>query len=144
MHAKNGCCIPHHVGILVDQIADRRDLIRNQNSTCSELHAARLGGHAAVPTAVDDQGTFELGDAGDHSQHHVPGRRRRIGEQSLSHPGSCRSPLVQLFSARFFPNPVFLPTGSMKFDDIALRNRFREVRSEVTLHYETSFMKYAK
>ena len=39
----------------------------------------RTSRHAAAPGTVNDEGALKLGDAGEHGQHHAPGRRRRIG-----------------------------------------------------------------
>jgi len=58
--------------------AAERDLVRGESGRTAEAHAPLLGRFAPRAGAAQDQRPFELGDAGEHGQHHAARGRRRV------------------------------------------------------------------
>ena len=65
--------------VLADELAGVCDLLGRQGRGAAEPNALRLRRRAAGARALMDQAALELGNAGEESQHHAPGRRRRVG-----------------------------------------------------------------
>lgn len=63
---------------VLDELAGKRDLFGRQGRGPAEPDTLRLRSRSAGAGPLMDQGPLELGDAGEHSQHHAARRRRGI------------------------------------------------------------------
>lgn len=83
-----------HRCAFADETLSERDLVRSELGLTPELHAARHGCRAAGTGTLVDQLALELRDAGEHGEHHAPGRRGRVSP-GLGERAQSRSRLVQ-------------------------------------------------
>ena len=78
MHTQEAGDFRNRLVFLVDELARVGDLLGREGRGGAEPHASGLRCDPAGARALRDQGSLELGHAGEHGQHHAPGRRRRI------------------------------------------------------------------
>ena len=69
----------HRLLVVMDELAGVGDLLGRQGRGWAEPDASGLRRDPAGARALYDQGSLEIRDAGEHGQHHAPGRRRRVG-----------------------------------------------------------------
>ncbi len=69
----------HGFSLCLDELTGMGDLLGCESRARPKPHPARFGRDPAGAGALHDQGPLEVGHAGEHSQHHAPGRCRGIG-----------------------------------------------------------------
>jgi len=65
--------------ISINELAGERDLFLRKGRRPAEPDTLRLRGRSPGTGALMDQGSLELGNAGEERQHHAPRRRRGVG-----------------------------------------------------------------
>lgn len=79
MHFQKPGDFRHRLLVVMDELAGVRDLLGRQGRGGAEPHTPRLRRDPAGARALHDQAALEIRNAGEHGQHHAPGRRRRVG-----------------------------------------------------------------
>ena len=79
MHLQEPGDFRYRLLVLVDDLAGVRDLLGREDRGGAEPNAPRLRRDPAGAGALHDLAALEFCHAGEHGQHHAPGRRRRVG-----------------------------------------------------------------
>lgn len=79
MHTEQAGDLSNRFAFLLSELPGMDDLLGRERGARPKPHPARLGSDPAGAGSLHDQGPLEIGDAGEHGQHHAPGRGGGIG-----------------------------------------------------------------